>query len=143
VSHKETTVVFKFVDDIPQRLIQNKVYISMNHATAVHLCLCGCREQVVTPFSPNDWKIVFDGNTISFRPSIGNWSFACQSHYWITKNEVKWAGKFTKTEIASIRLIDKTERIGERGEMDSPTQVTAKPNIVGLIARLFKKLKGL
>jgi len=28
---------------------------------------------------------------VSLAPSIGNWSFPCNSHYWITGNEVRWA----------------------------------------------------
>ena len=138
MTHLKNTVEFKFVDEIPQKLIQNKIYISMNHATAVHVCLCGCREEVVTPFSPNDWKIVFDGNSITLRPSIGNWSFDCQSHYWITNNQVKWARKFTKPEIASVRLADKVERSVKNDKIEIPTQDSSECHRFGFLSRFIK-----
>jgi hypothetical protein len=42
--------------------------------------------------------MVFDGKTISLDPSIGNWSFPCQSHYWITSSEVRWVPKWRDAE---------------------------------------------
>lgn len=29
------------------------------------------------------------------RPSVGNWSFPCQSHYWIDNGRVRWAGRMS------------------------------------------------
>ena len=83
----------KFVKNIPEYIENGIIYISMDYATAIHKCCCGCGEEVVTPFSPTDWNLVFDGETISLYPSIGNWSFPCHSHYWITKNKVEWVKK--------------------------------------------------
>jgi hypothetical protein len=60
-----------------------------------------CGNKVVTPLSPTDWQLTFDGDTISLHPSIGNWAFECQSHYWIIRNKVKWAPKWSKEEIAA------------------------------------------
>ena len=96
----------KFVKNIPEQLEDGTIYISIDYATAIHKCCCGCGREVVTPFSPTDWTLIFDGKTISLRPSIGNWSFACQSHYWITNNEVEWARKWAKEEIAQGRNED-------------------------------------
>jgi hypothetical protein len=62
----------------------------MEHATAIHLCCCGCGLEVVTPFAPDSWKLIFDGRTVSITPSIGNWQFPCRSHYWISKNVIHW-----------------------------------------------------
>lgn len=31
------------------------------------------------------WTLIFDGDTVSLDPSIGNWSFHCQSHYLIVR----------------------------------------------------------
>lgn len=50
---------------------------------------------------------MFDGENISLHPSIGNWSFPCQSHYWIKNGSIKWSGKFTKEEIEEVRKRDK------------------------------------
>lgn len=83
----------KFVKNVPEQLEDGIVYISMEYATAIHKCCCGCGNEVVTPFSPTDWELIFDGKTISLYPSIGNWNFGCKSHYWIINNEVKWMPK--------------------------------------------------
>ena len=53
------------------------LYVSMEYATATHLCACGCGLTVVTPISPTDWQISYNGRTVSLYPSIGNRSFPC------------------------------------------------------------------
>ena len=93
----------KFVKNIPEKLENGVIYISMEYSTAIHKCCCGCGDEVVTPFSPTSWKLVFDGKTISLYPSIGNWSFECQSHYWIINNEVKWEPKWNRKKIERER----------------------------------------
>lgn len=80
----------KFVEFIPDELEDGTLYISITYATVLHKCGCGCGNEVVTPLSPSDWQLTFNGETISLFPSIGNWSFPCRSHYWIRKNEVVW-----------------------------------------------------
>ncbi len=82
------TVEHKFVDHIPDDVQSGILYISLSYATAIHLCACGCGNEVVTPFSPRDWNLHFDGETVTLRPSIGNWNFTCRSHYWITNNKI-------------------------------------------------------
>jgi hypothetical protein len=93
------TLQHKFVEAIPVTLDQDTLYISMEYATAVHLCICGCGNEVVTPFSPTDWKLTFDGETISLDPSIGNWNFPCQSHYYIVNSQVRMSSKWSSEEI--------------------------------------------
>ncbi|MFA5393815.1 MAG: DUF6527 family protein [Candidatus Ratteibacteria bacterium] len=100
----------KFVENIPDQIENGVIYISIDYSTAIHKCCCGCGNEVVTPFSPTDWKLIFDGKTISLYPSIGNWNFACQSHYWITNNEVKWTPRWTKRQIDSGRKKDKRNK---------------------------------
>ncbi|MGO9620401.1 MAG: DUF6527 family protein [Desulfobaccales bacterium] len=79
----------------------------MIYGTAIHKCCCGCGEKVVTPFSPTDWKLIFDGVSISLDPSIGNWSFKCKSHYWIRHNRVIWAPRWSREKIAAGRARDR------------------------------------
>ena len=79
-----------FVEFLPDELETGKLYISMQYATASHKCCCGCGCDVVTPISPTDWHLAFDGRSISLTPSIGNWSYPCRSHYWIRHNRVVW-----------------------------------------------------
>jgi hypothetical protein len=79
----------------------------MLYGSAVHKCCCGCGEKVVTPFSPTDWKLTFDGETVSLHPSIGNWSFKCRSHYWIRENQIHWAPQWSDEEIEAGRQSDR------------------------------------
>lgn len=62
--------------------------------------------KVVTPLTPTDWCLVFDGDTVSLDPSIGNWNFPCRSHYWIYRNRVKWAKAWTPAKIQAGRASD-------------------------------------
>jgi hypothetical protein len=93
----------QFVEYIPSPLANGVLYISTAFAIAVHKCVCGCGNEVVTPLSPTDWTLEFDGLSVSLDPSIGNWSFACQSHYWIARNRVVHAPSWSKERIASGR----------------------------------------
>jgi hypothetical protein len=104
---KNRTINHKFVEAIPSKVDPGTLYISMEFATAVHLCECGCGLEVVTPFSPTDWKLTYDGVSVSLHPSIGNWSFPCRSHYWIRQSRVEWAGDMPNQQISSIRETDK------------------------------------
>ena len=115
---KMQKVDHRFVERIPTQMEDGIVYISIEYGTAVHRCCCGCGEEVVTPLSPTDWKLIYDGETISLYPSIGNWSFKCESHYWIAGNRVRWARKWSKAEIAAGRQLDrhrKQQYFGEKG----------------------------
>src|SRR6185503_6078044 len=96
----------EFVEYIPAQVRDGTIYASMTYAVAQHRCCCGCGNKVVTPFSPTDWKLIFDGTSISLDPSIGNWNFPCQSHYWITRNKVRWARQWSLEEIESVRAQD-------------------------------------
>ncbi len=103
---REMTLTHEFVEYIPDRLEERKIYVSMAFATVAHKCCCGCGNEVITPLSPTDWKLIFDGQSISLDPSIGNWNFACQSHYWITRNRVKLAPRWSQKKIKSGRTHD-------------------------------------
>jgi len=97
----------KFVDTIPEHIENDVLYISLEYCTAIHRCACGCGQEVVTPISPTDWELFFNGKAVSLYPSIGNWSFDCQSHYWIKKGRIKWAGKWDEEEIEAGREKDR------------------------------------
>jgi hypothetical protein len=62
---------------------------------------------VVTPLSPTDWELTFNGKSVSLSPSIGNWNFECKSHYWIIKNKVRFARKWSDKQITEARKEDK------------------------------------
>lgn len=120
---KQTALVPKFVEFMPEQLEEGVLYVSMEHATVIHRCCCGCKNEVVTPLSPTDWQLTFDGDSISLYPSIGNWGFECQSHYWINRNTVRWSGQWTSQEIEAGRAADmraKKKRFGVAGSPDLP-----------------------
>ena len=77
-----------FVEDIPitSKLRQGILYVSIKHSIVTHLCACGCGTRIDTPLDPDEWTMIYNGETISLRPSIGNWDIPCQSHYFITGN---------------------------------------------------------
>jgi hypothetical protein len=111
----------EFVEFIPEELVQGVLYLSIPYATAQHLCLCGCEHAVVTPFRPGDWRLIFDGETVTLWPSIGNWSFDCQSHYWIERNRVRWSAKLSPEKIAEIRARDR----------DAKERAASDPSFIG------------
>lgn len=96
----------EFCEFIPKDLQDGVLYVSVTYAMVAHRCLCGCGNKVFTPLSPTDWKLNFDGKTVSLEPSIGNWSFPCKSHYWIRHNKVHWAGRWSQAQINAGRLSD-------------------------------------
>jgi hypothetical protein len=91
-------ITHKFITNIPDKVEEGILYISMEYATAIHKCACGCGNEVVTPFSPIDWQVSYNGKTVSLSPSIGNWNFPCKSHYWITNNYIEWVPQWSKKQ---------------------------------------------
>ena len=77
-----------FVDVIPSDMEQGKVYISEKYNVSIHLCLCGCGQETVLPFNNpvHGWNLIKSNKGISFTPSVGNFQFACKSHYIMTNN---------------------------------------------------------
>ncbi len=114
------TVTFRpaFTEYIPPDLEPGVLYISLTYATAVHLCACGCARKVVTPLSPADWQVTFDG-TVSIRPSVGNWQYPCQSHYFIRSNQVVWAKRFTQDQVTTCLRRDAEDRQVHYGSITS------------------------
>jgi hypothetical protein len=111
----------KFVDTIPDDVPFGWLFISIKYKTAIHRCVCGCGGEVVTPISPTDWKLTFDGRTVSLSPSIGNWNFDCRSHYWIVKNEVVNTPKWSDRQIKAGRKRDAERKIAFfRGRKPKP-----------------------
>lgn len=100
----------RFVEAVPEQLEDGVLYVSVEFATVIHLCCCGCGNEVVTPLSPSEWRLTFDGESISLDPSIGNWNFSCRSHYWIRSNKIEWARRWLEEKIARGRLEDKREK---------------------------------
>lgn len=103
---KHSQLMHRFVRTIPKELEPGVLYVSMEYATAIHACCCGCGNQVVTPFSPTDWQMTFDGEAISLSPSIGNWNFPCRSHYLIKSGRVVVAESWNSRQVMAGRSQD-------------------------------------
>jgi len=138
---KRETIRHEFVEFIPEELEDGVLYISIPYATTTHLCACGCGSKVVLPLHPTHWKLTFDGETVSLSPSVGNWSFPCQSHYWIERDRIRWAPKWSKEKIDAGRAKDREGReryLRPRLEPDAIPTVAAVPP--GRVARLLRRL---
>jgi Family of unknown function (DUF6527) len=103
---RQSTFTTVFTTAVPGRLENGVLYVSRQFNTAMHLCMCGCGREVVTPLSSAGWRLIERGKRISLYPSVGNWSFPCQSHYWLQNNRVSWAETWSKERIERGRRRD-------------------------------------
>lgn len=137
------TYTHKFVKAFPEQLDEGVLYVSVEFATAAHRCFCGCGSEVYTRFSPTDWSMKFDGQTVTINPSIGNWSFACQSHYILANGRIRWADKWSRERIDLGRFLDR-ERKGRHYKGKSlaplPTPQSEPASRPGILARLARWL---
>lgn len=131
----------KFVEFIPKQKEEGILYVSLEYGTVVHKCACGCGLDVITPITPHDWKIIYDGETISLHPSIGNWAYKCRSHYWIKNNNVIWANNFSEEEIKATRKADKDLK-NKYFKEKQKTEIF-KQEKENLLSKIIKKVRGL
>jgi len=85
---KSVTIMPLFVDTIPdpEHMEEKVFYICQEYRTISHLCLCGCKNEVVTPLTVEGWILTGDVHKISLSPSIGSYNLPCKSHYVIRNN---------------------------------------------------------
>ena len=96
---KLNKVKVEFVDKIPSKLAFGILYVCINCNVIVHKCACGCGEKTVTPIDKKyGWIMKYDGQTITLRPSIGNFNMRCKSHYYITDNRIEWLEEYKLEE---------------------------------------------
>lgn len=103
---RQTHLRSSFVEFIPDHLEDGVLYVSERFRTCSHNCCCGCGEEVVLPLSPAEWQLSRDGDTVSLWPSVGNWDYACKSHYVVRRNRVIWAGLMTAHQIKRVKQRD-------------------------------------
>lgn len=130
---QEQLLRHRFVEFMPEMLEEQTLYVSMQYAMVMHKCCCGCGNDVVTPLSPIDWKLIFDGKSISLDPSIGNWGFACQSHYWIKDSMVIWTSQWSQEKITAGRAHDRVvkERYFASASIPTEEMLSTSPEISG------------
>lgn len=130
---KQQQYTFQFVEFMPKALDEGILYVSMTYATASHSCFCGCGKKVVTPLSPTDWRLTFNGDTVSLDPSIGNWSYPCRSHYILRGNRVVWAGGMSTGQIRALRASDARDKARYYGQReDGKADHAASPPIADM-----------
>lgn len=120
-------IKFAFVDVVPDTIEPQTLYVSIKYRTAIHLCCCGCGGEVVTPLDPKEWKLIYDGESVSLSPSIGNWSTTCKSHYWITNNTVRWSNHWTADQIAINRNVDRSTKMQYFNSKENKTESIGNP----------------
>ncbi|MCB2178829.1 hypothetical protein KQH61_05395 [bacterium] len=141
-----TRIEHRFVEFVPGVLEEGILYISIQYATAIHLCACGCGNKVVTPITPTDWTLSYNGEAVSLYPSIGNWGFDCQSHYWIRGNKVVWARKWNRIEIIENRELERIEKdlyFNEGRNNEKVLEGKSQNKNKGAVSNLFQKILNL
>lgn len=85
-------ITVEYVELIPetQDMRHGVLYVSKEHSVASHLCACGCGNETVTPLHRDWWVLCQHNGAVSLTPSIGNFRFACKSHYYIRENKIDW-----------------------------------------------------
>ncbi|WP_024445134.1 DUF6527 family protein [Mycolicibacterium iranicum] len=109
ISRAASVFGHRFVSEVPpyRHLEPSTLYVCIEYATTVHLCACGCGHEVVNALSPTDWRITFDGETVSLSPSANNSSLACASHYWIKQGQVLWCETVPTARVEALRAADR------------------------------------
>ena len=118
-------VQHKFVEFMPDIIEDGVLYISLGYGTVIHNCACGCGSEVNTPLSTTGWKMIYNGEAITLKPSVGNWSFDCRSHYWITDGKIEWASTWSDERIIETRKVENDER-DKFYESKNPSPVITK-----------------
>lgn len=119
----------RFTAIIPDRLEPGILYVSMEYATAAHSCCCGCGEEVVTPFTPTDWRMEFDGETISLSPSVGSWTLPCRSHYIVKCGKVTEAGPWSDEAVEAERRRDRASKARHYGRPSALVKSSPRPSL--------------
>ena len=134
------------LDEFPRVLEEGILYISEECELAAHKCCCGCGEDVITPLNPARWRLDRHGGCVSLYPSIGNWKFACRSHYWIRNNRVIPSYDMDDEEIAEVIELDRIDRENFFAQLQqappSSGSHASAPKPQHWLARLFKRLRS-
>lgn len=120
---KAERLAHRFMKSIPDELEPGMLYVSIAYDSTIHLCACGCGNQVVLPLHPTAWRLTYDGEAVTMTPSIGNWGFPCRSHYIIERGRIRWASERTDAQIADGRQRTLNDRVAAPGDCSerSPT----------------------
>jgi hypothetical protein len=116
--------VYREVDLIPDQLDEGVLYYAPKYRTIVHLCACGCGREVPLAIGAGHFQLSVDGERPTLRPSVGNGSFPCRSHYWITDSAAVWEpGVYTDEMVARARRRDNPRAHPIQPEPPQPTSL--------------------
>ncbi len=108
---KVKVLVPRYVAHLPEELEEGVFYICEEFQATAHKCCCGCGEEVYNKLGPAKWRLIKEPDgTVSLDPSVGNWKYACQSHYWIESNRVIDAGTLSSRAIKAVQERDRRDR---------------------------------
>lgn len=125
---RHSVLEHRFVGHFPESLAPGVLYVSLEFGSVAHSCCCGCGEEVVTPLTPTDWNITYDGETITLFPSVGSWTLPCRSHYVVRRGKVIEAPPWTDAEIAAERRRDRKAKASYFGQENSaPASINLPP----------------
>ena len=94
----------------------------------------------MTPLSPTDWKLIFDGKTVSLEPSIGNWGFPCRSHYWVTNKRAVYAEDWSQARVNANRARDRPTKDKYYGTSNEGEAMPPQPDIPAAAPPFWRKL---
>ncbi len=132
----------RFVDAFPEQLMPGVLYVSLEYGSAAHSCCCGCGEEVVTPITPTDWNITYDGETVTLHPSVGSWTLPCRSHYVIRRGRVIEAPSWTDAEIAKERRRDRRAKADYFGAEHNIPAPPPRPERIDPVAHPIQRSVG-
>lgn len=87
--------------------------------------------------TPTDWQLKYNGKSVTLDPSIGNWFFPCQSHYWIIKNEIIWADQWSKKQIDNGRVNDSVAKKQYHAEINKAKKKNPFNDFMSFLKSLF------
>lgn len=124
---RDEVLEHRFVESFPETLEPGVLYVSLEYGSVAHSCCCGCGEEVVTPLTPTDWNITYDGETVTLHPSVGSWTLPCRSHYVIRRNRVIEAPPWSDAEVAAERRRDRSAKAAHYGLQAPASQELVDP----------------
>src|SRR5581483_3035771 len=131
------------VPQLPDRLEEGVLYICEEFSLTAHKCCCGCGEDVFNKLNSAKWRLtkMRDGS-VSLEPSIGNWKYACKSHYWIRNNRVIAAGPMSDWVIEAVKQRDLHDR-DRYIEQINKRKIPWWARIGASIGQVIRRLKSL
>jgi hypothetical protein len=140
----------EYVEQLPEQLEEGVLYICEEFDLTAHKCCCGCGEDVYNKLSPAKWRLVkMPDGSVSLDPSVGNWKYSCQSHYWIRNNRVIDAGPMSARAIQVVQQRDLRDRdryiahVNAQADQANEQSMNLWERTRALFARTLRRLKAL